>query len=59
MIGDFRDLVEHMGHEIEIVPYISGCTIVNIAIECMDCNMVLIDLEPDEEMIKRSQSDTG
>jgi hypothetical protein len=38
-------LREHVGHELEIVSYADG---MNIAIECIECNCVLVDADDPE-----------
>lgn len=40
-------LLGHVGHTIECVTY--GWPIVNVAIECIDCGMVLVDYDVKEE----------
>jgi hypothetical protein len=47
--GGYYDLKEHIGHKIVIARY--GSTDeppVNIAIECEDCNCILLDFEAPE-----------
>ena len=49
-VYDYKSLLEHVGHKIVIVTY--GRSIndsVNVAIECEDCNEVLLDYnKPDD-----------
>jgi phosphopentomutase len=40
---DFEDLKRHVGHRIECVTY--GNPAVNVAVECVDCNEVLMDFD--------------
>lgn len=40
----FADLVEHVGHEVEVVTY-GADTPLNVAIECVDCYEVLLDFD--------------
>lgn len=40
------DLAPHVGHTIECVSYAFG---ENIALECIDCNVVLLDFNEDDE----------
>jgi hypothetical protein len=43
----YRDITEHLGHHIVAVAYADG---VNVAIECEDCSVVLLDADrPDPE----------
>ena len=42
----FEDMAEHVGHEIQMVMYGDD---VNVAVECVDCSMVLFDLCDDGE----------
>ena len=44
---DFEELKHHIGHKIEVSQYVN-CEhdiIVNVAVECMDCNEVLFDYD--------------
>ena len=45
MIHTFNDIKSHVGHEIDCVTYGDD---ENIAIECVTCGMVLIDLSPNQ-----------
>lgn len=40
----FADLVEHVGHEVEVVTYGLDAP-VNVAIECVECSTVLLDFD--------------
>ena len=42
-VGSFDDLMEHVGHKIVIATY--GSPVGNVAIECEDCKMVLLDFD--------------
>ncbi len=42
-ISNYKELKEHIGHEIVCVGY--GKDIKNVAIECETCNEVLIDFD--------------
>jgi len=49
----YTDLIRHCGHKIEIVTYGSKNNPINVAIECTECNEVLMDFDrysedPDE-----------
>jgi hypothetical protein len=47
---DFKTLIEHIGHKVEVVIYARDEIIYDVAIECEDCNEVLVDYEnPDLE----------
>ena len=46
-VWDFGSLLPHVGHDVEVVTY--GDPAVNVAIECMDCNEVLIDFDKEGE----------
>ena len=53
MIYDFEDLRSHIGHEIECVCYgKDGEEPVNVALECMSCGCVLIDLDKEDTISK-------
>lgn len=43
---NYKELRRHVGHKIVCVEYANG---VNVAIECEDCNEVLLDYDRDEE----------
>ena len=43
-VTNYKELMEHYGHEIEIANY-DG---VNVAIECLDCCVVLLDFDNEE-----------
>ena len=56
----FNKLREHIGHSIDIVGYSNSNLdllhptfeyedVVNVSIECLDCNEVLIDYEKEDE----------
>jgi len=49
-VNNFDDLIEHVNHKIEIAIYKDQKgEPVNVAIECLDCNEVLLDYDKDEE----------
>ena len=54
---DFKSLVEHRGHHIEVNVYgtLDG-GIYNAAVECMDCNTVLLDFDNEEAEIHQCGS---
>ena len=45
MSVDFKTLLAHRGHEIEITTYGVGDTVFNVSLECLDCNEVLLDFD--------------
>lgn len=45
MLGDYYDLMAHVGHRFECVTYAGG---ENVALECMTCNEVIIDFDRPE-----------
>ena len=45
---NFNDLVSHVGHDIVCVTYNSENKPVNVAIECEECNEVLLDFDIEE-----------
>ena len=51
-VGGFEDLKEHIGHNIVVVGYGPEDSPVNVAIECWDCQCVLVDF--DEPAPKKS-----
>ena len=74
-VHNFEDLKRHIGHRLECVAYIkNGATAedldldntVNIAVECIDCNEVILDFDREEKddleaqaMIDSDHSDWG
>lgn len=42
---DFKSLLAHVGHTIEVVTYTHNGIIYNVSAECMDCNEVLLDYD--------------
>jgi len=43
-VGGFKDLIEHVGHDIVLVTYSTfRGPVVNVAIECETCNLILLD----------------
>ena len=47
-VFDFKRLLAHVGHNIECVTYGNGDTVYNVALECTDCNEVLLDIDNDK-----------
>jgi hypothetical protein len=47
IVYNFESLIQHVGHQIEVVTY--GNPPVNVAIECVDCNTVLLDFDVSDE----------
>jgi hypothetical protein len=43
---EYKRLAEHVGHKIVCVSYAEG---ENVAVECEDCNAVLVDANKEEE----------
>ena len=42
---NFETLLEHVGHPVEVVIYGDGRDVFNVAIECTECNTVLLDYD--------------
>lgn len=42
----FSDLMEHVGHNVEVVTYGKDSPL-NVAVECEDCYEVLLDFDKD------------
>ena len=50
-VYDFQSLAFHVGHNIEVVRYVDGDgNALNVAVECIDCNEVLLDYDRDEDV---------
>lgn len=47
--NNFNDLIAHAGHAIAIMQYGDGEETLNVAIECLDCNEVLLDYDIEEQ----------
>ena len=45
----FKELNRHFKHELEVVRYGKPYDILNVAIECRECNEVLLDYENEGE----------
>lgn len=45
-VYDYSSLAAHVGHKIECVTYAGG---ENVAVECVDCNTVLLDYNREDE----------
>lgn len=45
MSNSYEGLLEHVGHDVEIVEYGDGN---NIAVECMDCCEVIVDFDKED-----------
>lgn len=39
------ELSTHVGHDIECVTYGKDNTVANVAVECVTCNVVLVDFD--------------
>ena len=50
----FEELKQHIGHNVVVVNYGALDNIWNIAIECEDCNEVLMDLNPGESAAREN-----
>ncbi len=42
-MGLFEDILAHAGHNIEVGLYVREGTVYNAALECVDCNVVIVD----------------
>ena len=45
---DFKSLLEHRGHKIEVATYEKDGVIYNVSCECLDCNEVILDYDNPE-----------
>jgi hypothetical protein len=57
MIYKFDELLAHAGHNVECVRYGTEFQVVNAAIECVDCGVVLVDLDPGDLLSKELAED--
>ena len=44
-VSNFKELLAHVGHNIECVTYGNNDDIVNVSLECVDCDEVLLDFD--------------
>lgn len=51
-VTNYDDLVVHKGHKIQVVTYGHDDDPHNVAIECLDCCEVLLDIEKKEKGVK-------
>lgn len=58
MIHDFNDLRSHIGHNIVCVRYGQGDECINVALECEDCGIILVDLNDGDTISKDIARDT-
>lgn len=54
---DFESLREHVGHKMSCVAYGHEDTEHNVAIECKDCNEVLLDFDKEPEDTDQTDAD--
>lgn len=47
-VQKYSELLEHVGHEIEVATYGPSENVFNVAIECSTCGEVLMDYENPE-----------
>ena len=47
-VGCFEELVEHIGHKIEVISYDKNGERINVAIECETCGEVLLDFDKEK-----------
>lgn len=47
-VSNFKELLAHVGHNIECVTYGNDDDIVNVSLECVDCDEVLLDIDNDK-----------
>ena len=48
----FATLAAHRGHRVELVGYgKKDAPLVNVALECLDCSLVIIDMSPEPEAL--------
>ena len=51
-VFDFDSLVEHRGHQIEVNVYgTPDGGLYNVAVECMDCNEILLDYDNEKALV--------
>ena len=44
----FKELNRHFAHDIQVVRYGRGGEVFNVAVECQECNEVLMDYDKEE-----------
>jgi len=45
-VNSYKELRSHWGHDIQVAVYGIDA---NVAIECLDCNVILLDFDNEEE----------
>lgn len=55
---DFKILLEHVGHALECVFYGPAPDPVNVAIECLDCGCVVLDIDRDDQVVRSVKKTT-
>jgi len=43
--NSFSDLMAHIGHDLECVTYENEGIVYNVAIECLDCQEIVLDFD--------------
>ena len=56
-VSNYEELSSHVGHKIECVYYGDGKEIVNVSLECTDCNEVIMDFDKPDEIKVRDMID--
>ena len=52
-----RKAVDHLGHELTLTGYVGADDeIENVALECLDCNEVLVDFDVDFDIVEEEHS---
>ena len=54
---DFQSLRNHVGHPVEVVTYGQNDHVSNVAVECLDCNEVLLDFDNPDDLNKSEDGD--
>lgn len=56
-VHSFEELISHETHEVNVVSYgPPGGEAVNVAIECEDCDTVLLDFDREPTSVQEDQS---
>ena len=59
-VSNFSELENHIGHDVKVVFYADDKgNRYNVAIECYDCNEVLLDFDRDEELYETVRVDAS
>lgn len=54
-VNSYEELKEHVGHRIECAAYGDADDPANVALECVDCHVVLVDFDRPEASLEKER----